>query len=71
MQTIDPQSLMKRGLDALVQRARGEGLAPRSKITAPVSPDFDPDPPKKERPCFANGSAPPCRDSDYSNGPNP
>jgi hypothetical protein len=52
VQTIDPQSLMKRGLDALVQRARGEGLAPRSKITAPVSPDFDPDPPKEGEAVF-------------------
>jgi hypothetical protein len=54
MQTIDPQSLMKRGLDDLVQRAKGEDLVARGKITAPRSRDYDPAPAKKaERPCFA------------------
>jgi hypothetical protein len=47
MQTIDPQSLMKRGLDALVKQAKG------GKITAPRSRDYAPAPAKKaERPCF-------------------
>jgi hypothetical protein len=46
MQTIDPQSLMKRGLDALVKQAKG------GKITAPRSRDYAPAPAKKaERPC--------------------
>ncbi len=53
MQTIDPQSFMRRGLDSLVQRAKNEGLVAHGKITAPMSRDCgDPAPAKREKPCF-------------------